>query len=64
MSLTQPYFAATFVEGLAIIPLYQKGADAACMSFPWLLTIGFSLTFSALLVFSCANSQVQDGVLI
>jgi hypothetical protein len=50
MSLTQPYFAATFVEGFAILPLAidQKGADAACMSFPWLLTIGFSFTFSAL----------------
>jgi len=38
------------VEGMAIIPLSidQKGANAACMSYPWLLTIGFSLTFSAL----------------
>jgi hypothetical protein len=50
MSLTLPYVAAMVVVGMAIIPLSidQKGADAACMSFPWLLTIGFSLTFSAL----------------
>lgn len=39
----------------AIIPLTvdlgitsQEGANAACMSYPWLLALGFSLTFSAL----------------
>jgi hypothetical protein len=44
------YFALVVLEGLAIIPLSidQRGADAACMALPWLLAIGFSLTFSAL----------------
>lgn len=56
----QPIFlqliaAGTLFMGCSIIPLTieeggadQEGANAACMSFPWLLAIGFSLTFSAL----------------
>ena len=41
--------------GSAIIPMSidegwtsKEGADAACMAFPWLFFIGWSLTFSAL----------------
>ncbi|KAL7534423.1 hypothetical protein ACHAXR_007962 [Thalassiosira sp. AJA248-18] len=57
---SQPIFLNIITAGaalmaLSIIPLTldlgvtdQEGADAACISFPWLLTIGFSLTFSAL----------------
>jgi len=57
---SQPIFLhiislGTLLMGLSIIPLTidlgvtdQKGADAACMSLPWLLVSGFSLTFSAL----------------
>lgn len=58
--VSQPIFlhiisAGTLFMGLSIIPLTidlgvtdQNGADAACMSCPWLVAIGFSLTFSAL----------------
>lgn len=46
-----------FSKGLSIIPLTAnlgitdpEGADAACMAFPWLVCLGFSLTFSMLWV--------------
>ena len=57
---SQPFFlyiisGGTLLMGSALIPLSvvfsitdQAGADAACMSIPWLLALGFSLTFSAL----------------
>ncbi|KAL3907928.1 MAG: hypothetical protein SGILL_008676, partial [Bacillariaceae sp.] len=58
---SQPFFLhvvalGVAVVGLSIVPLTfdegatqdQAGCDAACLSFPWLLSIGFSLTFSAL----------------
>jgi hypothetical protein len=57
---SQPVFMAMLCGGSlmmasAMIPLSitdenfsQKGADVACMSIPWLLTIGFCTIFSAL----------------
>jgi len=57
---SQPYFLimicmGTLVLGLSIIPLTaddhnssQRAADAACMSFPWILFLGFTTVFSAL----------------
>lgn len=56
----QPMFLLTICIGVAIlgtamIPMgiddglvSERGADIACMSTPWLLSIGFSLAFSAL----------------
>jgi len=55
----QPVFlyilaGGAFLMGLAIVPLgieepaSSLGLDAACMAIPWLVTVGFSLTFSAL----------------
>jgi hypothetical protein len=56
---SQPIFLyiislGTLLMGSAIIPLtiddgwLSQGADAACMATPWLISIGWSLTFSAL----------------
>ena len=57
---SQPIFlyvisSGTLLMGSAIIPMSidegwtsKEGADAACMAFPWLFFIGWSLTFSAL----------------
>jgi gamma-aminobutyric acid type B receptor len=57
---SQPVFlhiicAGVLILGSSIIPLSvdhgvasQKGCNAACMAFPWLLVGGFSVTFSAL----------------
>ena len=45
----------TFILGSSIIPLSldegvtdARGCDVACITFPWLLSVGFSLIFSAL----------------
>mmetsp|Transcript_28701 Transcript_28701/g.53060 ORF Transcript_28701/g.53060 Transcript_28701/m.53060 type:complete len:899 (-) Transcript_28701:897-3593(-) len=68
---SQPIFlyiisAGTLLMGLSIIPLTidlgvtdQKGADAACMAFPWLLAVGFSLTFSALFTKTRRINQIM-----
>jgi hypothetical protein len=56
---SQPIFLyiislGTLLMGSAIIPLTiddgwsSRGADEACMAIPWLISIGWSLTFSAL----------------
>ncbi len=57
---SQPIFlyiisSGTLLMGSSIIPMSicdewvsSKGADAACMAFPWLFMVGWSLTFSAL----------------
>lgn len=57
---SQPIFLAmicmgALLMGSAIIPLSiddenhsQRGADIACMSSPWLINIGFTISFSAL----------------
>ncbi|KAL3910784.1 MAG: hypothetical protein SGARI_001956, partial [Bacillariaceae sp.] len=57
---SQPFFLAlillgTVVLASSIIPMSmddsvasQRGCDIACMASPWLLAIGFSITFSAL----------------
>jgi ABC-type sugar transport system substrate-binding protein len=57
---SQPFFMAmlcfgSLIMGSAMIPLgiedehfSQKSTDIACMSIPWLLVIGFCITFSAL----------------
>mmetsp|Transcript_18477 Transcript_18477/g.39971 ORF Transcript_18477/g.39971 Transcript_18477/m.39971 type:complete len:910 (+) Transcript_18477:305-3034(+) len=70
---SQPIFlyliaSGTLLMGLAIIPATidlgdtnQKGADAACMAFPWLLTSGFSLTFSALFTKTYRINQVMKS---
>jgi len=39
----------------------QKGADAACMAFPWLLATGFSLTFSALFTKTYRINQIMKS---
>lgn len=57
----QPVFLSTLaigvaIMGLSIVPLSfdegstitMDGCDTACWSFPWLLSVGFSLAFSAL----------------
>lgn len=70
---SQPIFlyiisAGTLLMGLAIIPLTidlrvtdQKGADAACMAVPWLLAVGFSLTFSALFTKTYRINQLMGS---
>jgi len=50
---SQPIFlyiiaAGTLLMGASIIPLSFPPGGVACMSFPWLLAIGFTLVFSAL----------------
>jgi len=57
---SQPIFLlmltlGTAVMGFSIIPLGmddssmdEDGCDIACVAFPWLITLGFSITFSAL----------------
>jgi len=50
---SQPIFlyiidAGTLLMGASIIPLSFPPGDVACLAFPWLLTIGFTLVFSAL----------------
>ena len=56
----QPTFLVTicagiFIMALAMLPmslddqtLSDEGADAACMAIPWLLSMGMTVTFSAL----------------
>lgn len=68
----QPIFlqlisAGTLLMGCSIIPLTidegttdQQGANIACMSFPWLLALGFSLTFSALFTKTHRINQVSS----
>ncbi|KAL7552031.1 hypothetical protein ACHAWF_015242, partial [Thalassiosira exigua] len=60
VKVSQPRFLYTFcfgcfVLGSSIIPLSiddsiasEEGASVACMAFPWLVCLGFSLIFSAL----------------
>lgn len=52
--------------GIAIIPFTidggdtnETGANAACMAFPWCLSIGFSLTFSALFTKTYRINQIM-----
>jgi len=70
---SQPIFlhvisSGALLMGLSIIPLTidmgvtdQKGADIACMAFPWLLATGFSLTFSALFTKTYRINQIMKS---
>jgi len=80
--VSQPLFLllicfGTFLMGLSIIPLFiddsiasQELCNAACISFPWLLVLGFSSSFAALFskiwrinqIFSAAKSMKKITV--
>ncbi|CAB9523190.1 acid type B receptor subunit 2 [Seminavis robusta] len=59
VNAAQPFFLhvlcfGTFIMGASILPLSiddslasSKGCSVACMMFPWMLALGFSITFSA-----------------
>jgi len=73
--LTQPFFLSmicigTFIMGTAIIcmsfqePVSQRILDIACMTVPWLLSLGFVIAFSALLSKTLRINKVSYSSLL
>ena len=61
---SQPIFLCLISSGVAlmalgIVPLSIEGSDAACMATPWLLFLGFTLTFSALFTKTYRINQIM-----
>jgi len=63
---SQPIFLSLISAGVAlmalgIVPLSIEGSDVACMTTPWLLFLGFTLTFSALFTKTYRINQIMKN---
>lgn len=63
---SQPIFLSLISAGVAlmalgIVPLSIEGSDVACMATPWLLFLGFTLTFSALFTKTYRINQIMKN---